>query len=141
MSLFNVFDRWKTLVSARRTNKVVPVRTKCRYIFYTRYRQHLAAAIEFSFCSLFSSLRLPRGPLCTPCLLSFSLVLSLSLSFSLFFISFSLFGVCFADCCMRPAVRISWHLRLVHTTEFFLRRLSLTLLHSQKKVSANTRCR
>lgn len=61
------------------------------------------------------------------------LAFSLSLSFSLFFISFSLFGVCFANCCMRPAVRISWHLRLVHTTEFFLRRLSLTLLHSQKK--------
>lgn len=48
-SLKHRFGRWKTLVSARRANKVVPVRTKCRYIFYTRYRQHLQPAIELSF--------------------------------------------------------------------------------------------
>lgn len=53
-SLKHRFGRWKTLVSARRANKVVPVRTKCRYIFYTRYRQHLQPAIELSF-ALFSS--------------------------------------------------------------------------------------
>lgn len=59
-SLKHRFGRWKTLVSARRANKVVPVRTKCRYIFYTRYRQHLQLAIELSF-ALFSTLFVSRA--------------------------------------------------------------------------------
>jgi hypothetical protein len=59
-SLKHRFDRWKTLVSARWANKVVPVRTKCRYIFYTRYRKHLQPRSSSLFCSLFASLR-PRA--------------------------------------------------------------------------------
>lgn len=69
-SLKHRFGRWKTLVSARRANKVVPVRTKCRYIFYTRYRQHLQSAIELSFV-LFS-------PLLVPCAVHTDLLLYLS---------------------------------------------------------------
>lgn len=68
-SLKHRFDRWKTLVSARRANKVVPVRTKCRYIFYTRYRKHLQPRSSSLFCSLFVRLS------------SFRWALALTLSF------------------------------------------------------------
>lgn len=84
-SLKHRFGRWKTLVSARRANKVVPVRTKCRYIFYTRYRQHLQPAIELSF-ALFSPLSVSRAVYHCPLALSLFLLSSFpsSLSFRLF---------------------------------------------------------
>jgi len=93
-SLKHRFSRWKTLVSARRANKVVPVRTKCRYIFYTRYRQHLQPAIELSF-ALFSPLFVSHAVITlTSCSISL-----LSISFSLFFfLSVSSSRRVFANC-------------------------------------------
>jgi len=99
-SLKHRFGRWKTLVSARRANKVVPVRTKCRYIFYTRYRQHLQPAIELSF-ALFS-------PLFVSCAVHTDLLL-----FSLFLFLFESFSrdVCFANC---------WYVARKREREFFV---------------------
>lgn len=84
-SLKHRFGRWKTLVSARRANKVVPVRTKCRYIFYTRYRQHLQPAIELSFAffsPLFVSCAVHTDLLLYLSSLPSALSLSLCISFS-----------------------------------------------------------
>jgi len=68
-------DRWKTLVSAQRANKVPAVPSGCRYIFYTRYRQHLQPrAIEFPLVRVVLSFVLPLGP--HPALSSPSLCLS-----------------------------------------------------------------
>lgn len=94
------FYRWKTLVSARRANKVVPVRTKCRYIFYTRYRQHLQPRSS-SFCSLSLCLRLSVRRVC-------SLARSSSLCLSPRASVLPAVG-------MWPAVKASWHPRLAYT--------------------------
>lgn len=93
-SLKHRFGRWKTLVSARRANKVVPVRTKCRYIFYTRYRQHLQPAIELSFALFYPPLRLARSLPLSSCFISLP---PLFLPFLALLPSLSR-DVCFANC-------------------------------------------
>lgn len=133
-SLKHRFSRWKTLVSARRANKVVPVRTKCRYIFYTRYRQHLQPAIELSF-ALFSPLFVSHAVHTDLLLYLSSLYFFLSaLSLSLFS-SFCLFlEACFANCWyVACSQSFSEHFKILCTIEFLLRRQisnTFTIIHS-----------
>lgn len=89
---------------------------------------------------LLPAIELPFAPFSPPFVfravpprtLAFSFPRSFSLSLSFSFLFLPLEACVLPTVGMRPAVRISWHLRLVRTTEF-LRRLSLTVLHSQKK--------
>lgn len=123
-SLKHRSGRWKTLVNARRANKVVPVRTKCRYIFYTRYRQHLQPAIELSF-ALFPPPPFTPRSFCRAVLTSWSISLLSLPSPPLLSLSLSR-GVCFANSWYVACGRsFSWHFKVPHTTEFLLRRQNI----------------